>query len=309
MIDPSELKAMILLLDDTDQEVVNMVSERILAYGSEIVPVLETFWDHNINNHQQSQIENLIHKIQFDQLKTELELWASDDDPDLYKGVCLINKYQYPDFKESDINKLIERLRLDIWLEFNYNLTALEKVRIINHILFEIHKFTGNTDDYQNPDNSFISKVLETKKGNPLSLSIIYIILAHRLNVPIFGVNLPQHFIAAYVDLDLPNPLDFNFNGKLYTPEADSRILFYINPFNRGLVFPRSNIEDFLKQLNLPFERSYFEPCNAKVMVKRLLRNLHYSYAKVERKDKCDEVQILIDIFNDYDGFSDNYEE
>ena len=76
----------------------------------------------------------------------------------------------------------------------------MEKVRVLNHIIFDVHGFSGNTANFHAPQNSYINNVLESKKGNPLSLSVLYAVIAQRLDVNIYGVNLPEHFILAYVE-------------------------------------------------------------------------------------------------------------
>jgi regulator of sirC expression with transglutaminase-like and TPR domain len=101
---------------------------------------------------------------------------------------------------KKNLRKQVQQIKHDVWLEINDELTAMEKVKIINHILFDVHQFSGNIANYHAPQNSFINSVLETKKGNPVSLGILYMIIAQELQIPIYGVNLPEHFIVAYVD-------------------------------------------------------------------------------------------------------------
>ena len=139
-----------------------------------------------------------------------------------------------------------------------YHITD-EKVKILNRIIFDVHKFTGDTENYHHSKNSFLSSVLERKKGNPISLAVIYSIVAQRLNIPIYGVNLPQHFILGYVkDLEWPPLLRFN-DESLSRESQYNDILFYINPFNNGLIFNQENIHKFLKQLKLEVKEDYFK--------------------------------------------------
>ena len=119
---------------------------------------------------------------------------------DLLRGVFLISRYQYPDLEIKEMEISLDRIIKDVWLELNNNLTALEKVRILNHIIYDVHGFTKNTKNFYSPQNSFINQVLETGKGNPISLAVVYIIIAQRLNLPVYGVNLPKNFILAYRD-------------------------------------------------------------------------------------------------------------
>ena len=63
------------------------------------------------------------------------------------------------------INEQIETIRKDVWIEINSNLTALEKVKILNYILFDLHKLTRNNTDFLFPQNSYINQALKTRKG------------------------------------------------------------------------------------------------------------------------------------------------
>lgn len=288
-MDKSEINALIKLLDDTDEEIYNHIEGKILSYGKEIIPFLEDAWGYSFDATLQQRIVEIIHKIQFDLLKTELLNWSKSEDQNLLTGATLLSRYQYPDLDEVKLNQQLEKIKRDVWLELNDNLTALEKVKVINHILFEVHGFSGNTTNFHSPQNSFINQVLDTKKGNPLSLSIIYSLIAQRLDIPIYGVNLPEHFILAYVDTDvLPTqPQDL---------KAD--ILFYINPFSKGSVFDRKEIDVFLKQLKIVPEESFFSPCSNLLIIQRAIRNLIYSYKKAGNIENSEELKILMKTIN-----------
>jgi hypothetical protein len=94
----------------------------------------------------------------------------------------------------------------------NFDLNPTEKVKILNYILYQVHGFKGNVDSYHDPSNSFLNQVLETKKGNPILLAVLYILIAQRLNIPIYGVNLPQHFVLAYLEEKGKSNLEMRFN-------------------------------------------------------------------------------------------------
>src|SRR4029077_901148 len=99
----------------------------------------------------QSRIENIIHRIQFEKVIDALKEWKNKNQDDLWAGALLVARYQYPDLKEDKLEKLIQLVKQDVWLELNENLTALEKVRVINHIFFDVHRFSGNTENYNAP--------------------------------------------------------------------------------------------------------------------------------------------------------------
>ena len=286
-MEKQELNALISLLDDPDEAIFQQVSMKFLTLGEEIIPALEDAWEHSFDTLIQNRIENIIHQIQFDLIKESLKEWAHPDNQNLLEGALLIARYQYPDVDVTKIKKQIDQIKQDVWLELNENLTALEKVKIINHILFDVHNFSGNTSNYHAPQNSYLNNVLESKKGNPLLLSIIYTIIAQKLDIPIYGVNLPEHFILCYVDLEHmgipPTPKNLGIN-----------VLFYINPFSKGTVFGQKEIDAFLKQLKLEQQPIFYEPCSNLEIIKRLLRNLIASYEKLGYPDKSEELKLLL---------------
>jgi regulator of sirC expression with transglutaminase-like and TPR domain len=278
------LRAMILLLEDPDEEIFSEIRNRLLSLGNEVIPALEDVWENTFNNALQSRIEDIIQTIQFNSTQEELKLWTATGGIDLLQGTLLIARYQYPDLDEEAIRHQIELIRKDVWLELNPNLTAFEKVRVINHILFDVYNFTGNTSNYHAPQNSYINNVLESKRGNPLLLSILYSCIAQGLNIPIYGVNLPEHFILAYRD-------EYTLREN---EEEEEPILFYINPFSKGAVFSRREIDTFLKQLKLEPNRIFYESCSNVEIIQRQLRNLITAYEKLGYPTKVEDLKKLL---------------
>lgn len=291
-----ELKNMVYLLDDSDERVVSQIEEKIFSYGLNSIPFLESLWPNEESAVRQEKIVNLIKRIKQNVLAEELKSWLNSEEQDLLDGVFIINKILDPNIDRQHIENQLDKIKLDTWLELNYDLTSFEKVKILNRIIFDVHKFTGDTENYHHSKNSFLSSVLERKKGNPISLAVVYCIIAQRLNIPIYGVNLPQHFILGYVkDLEWPPLLRFN-DESLSRGSQYNEILFYINPFNNGLIFNQENILKFLKQLKLEVKEDYFKICENRDIIIRILRNLEVSFSKENNHSKKDQVLNLIKI-------------
>ena len=292
MTTDSELNALVKLLDDPDREVYTQVKSRILELGTEAIPSLESAWESlSMDIEVQEKIEDLIHQINFNTTSKELSNWINSDNHNLLEGAIIVAKYQYPDLDEAKIKSTLAQIKQDIWIELNENLTALETTQVINRILFDVHGFSGNKKDFHAPQNSYINNVLDTKKGNPLTLSVIYAYLAQELDLPIKGVNLPSHFVLGYED-------EFN-TMKLVNPEEECYgVIFYINPFSRGSIFNKNEITAFLKQIELEVNKEYYSTCTNLNMVKRSITNLIYSYEKLGYPDKVEELKKLISLFS-----------
>ena len=166
-------------------------------------------------------------------------------------------------------------------MELNDNLTAFEKVRVFNHILFQVHGFKGNKRNYHAPQNSYINEVLDGHKGNPLSLAIIYQVLAEDLDLPLRGVNLPNHFVLAY--------MDENTAGS----GSDRSILFYVNAFSQGDILGKSEIDEFLEKIKVPAQPGFYLPCTNIDIIRRLLNNLANSYAKQGDSERAEDLERL----------------
>ena len=280
-----EIKALIQLLDDPSEEVNLAVTRNLLDQGMEIVPDLEAAWEGTPDADHQERLVNLIQQIQFRSSLDLLREWVVGGAGDLLAGAFLIARFQYPDLRMEDLDKPLDKIIRDVWLELNNNLTALEKIRILNHIFYEVNGFRRNTTDFYSPRNSFINQVLETRKGNPISLAVIYTVISQRLGLPVYGVNLPKNFILAYRD-ELVSGEGFGVSSE--------DILFYINPFNRGDVLGRREIEYFLKQQGIEPQPSHFVPCTNHDTIIRILHNLVNAYRKSGYESKVVEFEAVL---------------
>lgn len=288
----NRIKALINLLDDPNQEIFDSVESELMKAEVEIVPELEKAWEEHPDGIFQHRIENIIHSLQFRDVKKRFRAWVAFNGEDLLTGAWLVARYQYPELTFEEIDEVISKLRKDVWLELNEHLTALEKARILNHILFDVHGFSRNNSNFLSPQNSFICDVLDTRKGNPISLSIIYSSIANRLGLPVYGVNLPKNFILAY--MDHPDPM------LKKESDNESSVLFYINPINKGAILGRKEIEHFIKQQKLELRNSYFEPCSNLDIIRRVLNNLVLGYEHTGQLVKIEEIRELIGIMDEH---------
>jgi len=291
-----EFQSMLYLLDDSDERVVEHIENQITLMGMDALSLLEKYWSDEPNVIVQERMVLLIKKINQQSLLQSLRIWEATETQDLLEGVLIIDQIANPNLDRQLIENQINKIKLDAWLELNYDLTSFEKVKILNRIFFDVHGFSGDTESYHSSKNSFISSVLERKKGNPISLSVLYIIVAQRLNIPIYGVNLPQHFILGYVnEFDWMPLLKFNDASSLLDGSG-SEIMFYINPFNKGIIFNKDNIIQFLQQLKIEPNGEYFKTCSNKDILLRILRNLETSYAAENNTSKLELVSQLVAI-------------
>lgn len=270
----SEIKALVSLLDDQDIEIVQHVENQLRSMGETAIPFLEDHWqDNSFNPPLQKKIEDLIHELQYELLANRLLAWKNAGAKDLLEGMWIIATYQYPDLQLDVLKSYINEMYLDTWLELRDDLHPHDQVRILNQIFFDKYKYTSNTKNFHAVANSMINQVFDLKRGNPISLCVIYLLLAQRLGLPISGVNLPSLFVLTY---------------------QSSQTQFYINVFNRGLIFSKNDIVNYIKQLNIEPQPSFFEPCSHLEIITRVLRNLIVSFEKISDVQRAKEIERIL---------------
>lgn len=270
----AEIKALVSLLDDEDTQIISHVEEKIRSLGTTIIPFLEQEWESNFSPQVQRRIEELIHTLQFELLKERINEWYESKDHDLISGMWLVATYQYPDLELLKLRQELEQIYYETWLEFKPDLYPFDQIKIINGVFFNKLKFGANTKNFHSPGNSMINVVLETHKGNPITLCVLYMLVAQKLKLPVYGVNLPNLFVLTYKD---------NVNTQ-----------FYINAFNKGLIFSRQDIENYINELHLAPQSSFFEPCSNLEIIRRVFRNLIMSFDKMGEHAKAEEVKELL---------------
>ncbi|QJB35639.1 hypothetical protein HF324_31800 [Chitinophaga oryzae] len=290
MHENKEINALFHLLDDPDQEVFDTVASKILLYGKEIIPNLENLWENTVDESIQERIELLIHRVHYQDLQAALRAWSQSELQDLMQGAILVARYQFPDLAPSQILNEIERIKRNIWLELNNYLTPLEKINVLNSMIYNYFGLKGEEVSYQRKNQFFINQVIESKKGNPVTNGIIYQSLCAMLDLPVYAVNIPRQFILAYFDtfIDFDEPID---------PD-DQRILFFIDPI-QGQIYTQQDVDTYLKRVSVPSVPSYFKPQSNKRIIQFLLEEL----AKCFRDDKDayrqDELSNLASLLED----------
>lgn len=266
----SEIKALISLLDDEDYEVLNHVETKIRSMGDTVIPYLEDRWEESsLSPLMQKKLEDLIHDLQYNAFFERLLNWRKNGSEDLLEGMWAIATYQYPELSLEKLRQDVEQIYYEVWLEIRDGMHPMDQIKTLNSVIFGKLKFGANTKHFHSASNSMLNVVIELKKGNPISLCVIYLLVAQKLNLPVWGVNLPNLFILTY---------------------KSGNMQFYINVFNRGLVFSRVDIDNYIAQYNFPQNEIFYQPCSNLDIIRRVLRNLTLAFEKVGDDDKVKEI-------------------
>jgi regulator of sirC expression with transglutaminase-like and TPR domain len=268
-----QIKAMVALLADHDERTVELVRRSLMGMGEQAIPTLLRATEIG-DTVARRRLESILDDIQFGRLMHAFSIWAAApaENVDLEEGAFLLARVRYP-----DLNTEAYRRRLDALAQGLRNTVRRLKnprfiIQAVNQHLFDREHFRGNVEDYYDPNNSFLNQVLDRKIGIPISLSVVYLLVARRLGLPVSGVGLPGHFILKYESAD--------FSA-------------FIDPFNEGQILSREECLRFLSNSGYGENEDYLDPVSNRDVILRKIRNLIYIYTQIKDDDMVERLNRL----------------
>ncbi|MEW6062672.1 MAG: transglutaminase-like domain-containing protein [Bacteroidota bacterium] len=273
----TEIKSLIKLLDDDDEQIYKTARDRLLEHGDIALPYL--FQQHQIGSIAAKRITGVREVLLRSYFKNEIRTLKKtvDGDVDLEEGVFLIARTRYFDCNTVPyINQLnTYAYQLKEKLISVVDPTELFH-RIISYFVEEVG-FTGNQTDYYSEDNHYINRVLETKTGIPITLSVVYLLVGKRINLPLSGIGLPGHFILR---LSLENTN------------------IYFDPYNNGKILTRRDCETIVSDLGFTFTDDYLRPVTNRQILERMFRNIILSLERKQDTERIETIRQFIDTLN-----------
>jgi regulator of sirC expression with transglutaminase-like and TPR domain len=280
----NELNNLIKLIDDEDDFVYRSVKEKFFEYGIEAVIFLKNFInsENRIVAERSSEIMNNLNYLM---IAEKMELLAGNENI-LEDAIFLIAQYEYPEINTGNYKMVLDKMAIDVEKLIKLNVsgetTVFDRLNVLNTYLFTDMGYTGAEKDYYNANNSFINKVMDRKKGIPVSLSALYILIARRLGIELKGVALPSHFILKY---------------------KDEKEEIFIDPFNKGILITRKDALRFLKKFGIEDENldelPFLKIATEKDIIIRTLNNLIAIFTKQNNPKKADYLNNLRLIFEE----------
>lgn len=270
----SELKALISLLEDDDPEIQEHVQGRLVSMGNDVIPVLEGAWEASEYQAIQEAIEEVIYTIQSEGAILNLKTWMNAEAPNLLDGWLHLTHFQYPELDADGIRKQINRLVNRTWLELRSGMTIKEKITVFNRMLFGRERFRSNRKNLSDPQNFFINGLLDSRKGAPISLGMLYLILCRELEIPMEGLVLPGYFV-------------------LVNREANTET--FIDVFNKGGLFQREHLDTYIKEMNLMPDEKYYQAASNQRIILALIKSLRIAYTRRKEEAKIKEMRRLLD--------------
>lgn len=197
------------------------------------------------------------------------EVARPDEQIDLAQASLYFAQAEDPDLNVQNYLDILEAIAMEIEFQLPAERYPLKVIQTINHYLFEHLQFRGNRQDYYDPDNSFLHRVIERQLGIPISLSVVYLAIAQYLDFPMVGVGMPGHF--------------------LIRPEFEGAGIF-VDPYNRGEILFEHDCQARLEetyQQQVKLDPRWLAPVSNKQILARMLDNLKFIYLHRREIDKA----------------------
>lgn len=271
-----EIIALTTLLGDDDIKIKEIARKKLLEFSDFAKPILKKVGSTDTEGKVRIEAQSLLEEMRLDKLAENFRSLKTQSILDLEKACFVLAEIEYPDLDIAYYERQIEQLAMTAEKRIHGIADERKKVLIINHLLFDEKEFAGNVDDYYDPENSYINRVLDRGLGIPISLSTIYLFIARRINLVIHGVGFPGHFMLKYKD------------GANWV---------FVDSFNRGKILTRHDCEVFLSKNGFQFEQSFTTAMRPRDILARMIRNLMLIYHQNDQQKKSDTLEK---IFSDF---------
>lgn len=281
-----DIKYLMPLLDDEDEEVYRAIKEKVLRSGPKSIPFLENVLESASTLLQHERIESMIFQLKMLQIKDQIIAWIHSENKSLQEGWILISSLQGIEISTQVIEKLVHQITTKIWLEINQHQTSLEKISIVNKIFFDLYDFRINYSERAPIEDLFIDKILISRRADLLTLNMLYAILARKLELPLMPVNIGNKIILAYYDPVLSREAFMDISHPF---------LYFIDVEERGRIIGVKEFDYILKENQMRWNSGL--TISNKEMIKKLLVKMKELYFVSKDKEK---VLLVEDLLNNF---------
>jgi len=185
----------------------------------------------------------------------------------------LLSRTRYPEVNVEAYQALFDNYAGDLRERIDFGAPPEQMLGVINEYLFSELGFAGNEQNYYDPDNSYLNRVVDRRAGNPISLCIVYLLVARRLRLPVTGIGMPGHFLCRF---------------QCSTEEI------YIDAFNRGKQLSKADCVKYLIHTSHGFQEGFLAPATPRRILLRVCSNLHQIYTQLAQTDEIARLQRYI---------------
>lgn len=270
----SEKSALLTLLTDDDPEVYHSIHDTILERGPEAG---EWMREHVLDNDPCLRRRATAIVDHFDQLAADNDFLRfclnKSDKIDVERGAWLLARTRYTKINVDAYAAMLDNYVSELKDRIDFGAPANRILNTINFYLYTFLGYCGDMENYYDPQNSFLNRVVDRLKGNPISMSAVYLFVAKRLHLPVVGIGMPGHFICRF---------------------QTSREQIYIDPFQKGKLMTKGECIKMLIQSGHDYHDSFLSPVSPRRMLLRMCSNLQHAYSTQDQPEDAKRMQRYI---------------
>ena len=267
-------EALARLLADEDQIVFRAVRREIVSHGPSVRPWLAGFSLHADPVLRRRALAIVEH---FDRLDADIAFnvfcLRHGEELNLEEGCWLLSRSRFPSINVEAYRAMLDGYAADLMGRLDYAGEPESIIATLNACLFAEQGFRGNEEEYYSPDNSYLSRVLDLRTGNPILLCVLYLTLCRRLQLPVAGIGLPGHFLCRF---------------------QNARTELFIDAFNKGRLLTKADCVKYLRQAGYEFHEAFLVPASPRRILLRICSNLHQIHQHQGDKAEAERLQGYI---------------
>lgn len=282
----TDAKNLLSLIDDPDQEIYSMVKAKILERGEEILPFLNELYHNTSNTLALKRSEELLDLLKNTSLFSQFKEWLQTEEKDLLKAAYYIDLLFSDHYDFNDLNTQITEISNELKKNTNPSLPPLKKIKLINRYLYQQLLFKKSNSSDDRLKSYCISNVFKKKEGNMFIMAIIYASIARELGIKMLGLPLPDNFTLAYTEADKDT--------------GCQKVLFYVNPNNRGAIFTQLEIDDYMSRFKFEQKEDIYKPCSNEYLIFEMTKNLQKWLSKTGGAPQIESLKEIRNAIKEY---------
>ncbi len=269
----SRIQALISLLGDEDQKIVDVAWRELENIGSAALPFLREASRESRDERVKVQSQRFLVEWDRREVFREWVRFCRESRPDLEKGGFLIARSEEPHCKvETYVGHLDDYA--DVMRRRLATTTSVDDaVKKVGRFLFEELGYRGNSNDYYHADNSYLHRMFDLKMGLPISLATLFLLVSRRLELPVVGLSMPRHFLLKYR----------GSVGELF-----------IDAFHGGRILNLRECTRFMAMVGVQLKDEHLQPVSDKEILVRMLNNLFRVYWNGGDKRRSSRVAAML---------------
>jgi regulator of sirC expression with transglutaminase-like and TPR domain len=271
----NQRSALVKLLADEDTAVYHAIRGKIVSYG---YPAIEWLRPYRLNSDPilRRRVQEVMQHLARQEADTRFLAFclSQGQDLDLEEGAWLLAQTQFPEINMSAYQALFDSYAGDLRERIDFGSGTESIIGTINHYLFTDLGFTGNEQNYYDPDNSYLNQVVDRRTGNPISLCLVYLFVTRRLKLPVAGIGMPGHFLVRF--------------------QSSTTEEVFIDAFNRGKLLTKADCVKYLLHTSHGFQEGHLAAISSRQILLRICSNLHQIYSQLDLPEDTARLQRYI---------------